>query len=86
MRRKMLGAILLPLPFAALPVVVVVAGALFGGNSAGKGELVTRQEDTPPIEQRVATDADINNAGSALARTTVQTQTSDCGEDLFSEF
>lgn len=41
MSRKMIGAILLPIPFAALPVVVVLAGALFSSGSASD-DLVTR--------------------------------------------
>ena len=86
MRRKMLGAILLPVPFAALPIVVVLAGALFGGSNAGKGELVTRQDQTPPIEQRVATHAELTDPGTTLARTTAQTAIDDCGGDIFAEF
>jgi hypothetical protein len=46
MGRKALAAILLPLPFAALPIAVVAVGALFGPSESG--DLVI-QEDTPAI-------------------------------------
>lgn len=51
MSRRTLGVILLPLPFAALPVVVVLAGALFSGNS--EPDIVARESTAPVIEQRV---------------------------------
>ena len=54
MQRKVLGAILLPLPFAALPVAAVLIGAVFGPG--GNGEVVLR--DTPAaIQDQVSTDS-----------------------------
>ena len=56
MRRKMLGAILLPLPFAALPVIVVLIGAVFGPENSG--ELVARETPTTiSLQERVLTEA-----------------------------
>ena len=56
MRRKALGAILLPLPFAALPVVAVLIGAVFGPKS--EEQLVTQDVSTAvSIQERVLTDS-----------------------------
>ena len=56
MRRKMFGAILLPLPFAALPVIVVLIGAVFGPKSSE--QLVTRDAPTAiTFQERVLTDS-----------------------------
>ena len=56
MRRRTLGAILLPLPFAALPVIVVLLGAVFGPGESD--DLVTQTLPAPPaIEDSVSTDA-----------------------------
>lgn len=84
MGRKKLAAILLPVPFAALPVLVVLAGALFGGKAAGEGELVTTK-DTPALEQRVSTDGPSQIDESTLARA-AQDATGGCDEGLNSEF
>ena len=56
MPKKLLGAILLPLPFAALPVIVVLIGAIFGPG--GSDALVTREAPAPfVIEDTVSTEA-----------------------------
>ena len=87
MRRKMLGAILLPIPFAALPVLVVVAGAIFGGGNAGESELVTTKTEAPAIENRVSSDAiTVTNDNTPLARTTSYSNVSGCEEDLRADF
>lgn len=52
MSRKMIGAILLPIPFAALPVVVVLAGALFSSGGASD-DLVTR-DTTAQVDQALS--------------------------------
>lgn len=69
MGRKMLGAILLPLPFAALPVIVVLIGAVFGPGESD--ELVTRETIPAPIaiEDTVAVDSAIDPSVT-LASTT----------------
>ncbi|MEO8539625.1 MAG: hypothetical protein ABI577_07785 [bacterium] len=84
MRRKMLGAILLPIPFAALPVVVVLAGALFGSHSTN-GELLTREQLGPSAEQRVSSDIIIDGADSTLAKVTADSQPSGCDFDIQGE-
>ena len=57
MRRKALGAILLPLPFAALPVIAVLLGAVFGPKA--DEQLVTRDVSTAvSIQERVLTQND----------------------------
>lgn len=55
MGRKALAAILLPLPFAALPVAVVALGAVFG--SGGEDEYVIREETPVTREDTVSTSA-----------------------------
>lgn len=55
MRRKALGAILLPLPFAALPAVAVLLGAVFGPKA--EEQLVTQDVSTAvSIQERVLTE------------------------------
>jgi hypothetical protein len=49
MSRKLIAALLLPVPFAALPVIVVVVGAVFGSSRGD--ELVTRENADSAIEQ-----------------------------------
>ncbi len=85
MQRKMLGAILLPIPFAALPVIVVLAGALFGGKG-GDRELVTTRNDAPAIEERVSDTNFPLDGDGALARTTAGNQSDGCIEDLSADF
>ncbi|MCC6960738.1 MAG: hypothetical protein IT301_12890 [Dehalococcoidia bacterium] len=87
MRRKMLGAILLPIPFAALPVLVVLAGAVLGGKGAGESELVTTKTEAPAIESRVSSDSiTVTNDNAPLARTTSYTNVTGCEEDLRADF
>lgn len=71
MRRKMLGAILLPLPFAALPVIVVLIGAVFGPGESD--ELVTRDTTPAIVEDFVSTEA-ITDPGTDLASVTSPAQ------------
>lgn len=86
MRRKMLGAILLPIPFAALPVLVVLAGALFGGKGSDSSELVTTRDQTPALQERVSTDSVTTTDDSTLARVTSQNEVQGCGDDLSADF
>lgn len=65
MRRKMLGAILLPLPFAALPVAAVLLGAVFGPGESD--ELVTRESPSKIIVDRAMTETMLD-AGASLAK------------------
>lgn len=51
---------LLPLPFAALPVIVVLIGAVFGPGESD--ELVTRESPTQVIHEFVTTEAQPNTA------------------------
>ena len=85
MRRKMLGAILLPLPFAALPVVVVLIGAVFGPES--NDQLVTRDAPTAiTIEERVLTGGYDEAAGLAKVSSNAQPDGIGCEDyDLRSE-
>lgn len=88
MRRKMFGAILLPLPFAALPVIVVLIGAVFGPKSSD--QLVTRDAPTAiTIDERVLADEYPEyDEPSGLAKVSSNTQYEPlgCGEsDLRSE-
>lgn len=55
MGRKALAAILLPLPFAALPMAVVAVGALFGPGESD--DLVVREDVAPLQEEVVASEA-----------------------------
>lgn len=86
MRRKMLGAILLPIPFAALPVLVVLAGALLGGKGADSGNLVTTREQTPALEERVSSKTLPAADEGTLARVTTQDRDPGCGEDFSADF
>lgn len=54
MQRRVLGAILLPLPFAALPVVVVLAAAALGSN--GDSGNLARETVIPIVAPQVAAD------------------------------
>ncbi len=86
MRRKMLGAILLPIPFAALPVLVVLAGALFGSKGADSA-VVTTKDRTPALEERVSTASITTSDESTLARVSTQAQDpAGCGDDLSADF
>lgn len=86
MRRKMLGAILLPIPFAALPVLVVLAGALLGGKGTDGGNLVTTREQTPALEERVSSEALPVADNGTLARVTTQDNDPGCGENVSADF
>ena len=79
MRRRTIGAILLPLPFAALPVVVVLVGALFGPGESE--ELVTQNLPVPvAVEDTVSTDRWLDE-GVSLASVSSPIQFEpDCGE------
>ncbi len=83
MSRKMIGAILLPIPFAALPVVVVLAGALF--SSAGAEEDFVNREDLPRIEQFVSTDVAAVEEDT-LARANLNDRSEGCDSGLEGEF
>ncbi len=78
MRRKLLGALLLPLPFAALPVVVVLIGAMSGSN--GQDELVTREDPTAVITEFVSTQAQ-DGGDVTLARSSSASTSPDIGCD-----
>jgi|GEM_PF-5273185 len=54
MGRKTLAALLLPLPFAALPIAVVAIGAVFG---PGESDEFVIKEDASPVEQMVSSEA-----------------------------
>ncbi|MGE3077238.1 MAG: hypothetical protein AB7N24_19275 [Dehalococcoidia bacterium] len=85
MRKRVLGALLLPLPFAALPVVVVLIGAASGSN--GPDELVTREDPTAVITEFVSTNAQ-GDTEVTLARSSSTTTSHDLGcddSDLLSE-
>ena len=86
MRRKMLGAILLPIPFAALPVLVVLASALFGGKGTDSGNLVTTREQTPALEERVSSETIAASEDGTLARVTTQSTDQGCGGDVSVDF
>lgn len=79
MRKRTIGAILLPLPFAALPVVVVLLGALFGPGESE--ELVTQNVPAPvTIEDTVAADQ-WTDGGVSLASVSSAVQFEpDCAE------
>jgi hypothetical protein len=81
----MLGAILLPLPFAALPIVVVLIGAVFGPDSSD--QLVTRDAPTAiTVEERVLTDTMNETADLAKVSSSSQTDWLGCDDhDLRSE-
>lgn len=84
MSRKMIGAILLPIPFAALPVVVVLAGALFTSNGAPE-ELVTR--DSQAQVDQVLTSGTTIIEEDTLARANVTDSIhQDCDDGLGGEF
>ena len=80
MRRRTIGAILLPLPFAALPVVVVLVGALFGPGESE--ELVTQNLPAPvTIEDSVATtDRWLDDSVSLASVSSPVEFEPDCGE------
>ncbi len=85
MQRKMLGAILLPLPFAALPVIAVLAGAVFGASSPST-DLVTTRQEAPAIEQRVGIEVITDGTDtSTLAKLPTDTNLSGCEDDLQGE-
>jgi len=81
----MLAAVLLPLPFAALPIVVVLVGAVFGGSSS---EDIVSRDTAPVISDYVQQDAPAEDIGSTLAYGLGEPAQfeKDCGEyDLRSE-
>ncbi|MGE0601337.1 MAG: hypothetical protein AB7J35_17975 [Dehalococcoidia bacterium] len=85
MRKRVLGALLLPLPFAALPVVVVLIGAYSGSGS--QDELVTRDDPTVVITEFVSTSAQ-PDSNVTLARSSSVTTSINAGcddSDLLSE-
>jgi hypothetical protein len=65
MGRKALAAILLPLPFAALPVAVVLLGAVFGPGESD--ELVIREAPSAVIQEEVVSSAPPEIEGATLA-------------------
>jgi hypothetical protein len=78
MRRRTIGAILLPLPFAALPVIVVILGAVFGPGESD--DLVTQNlPELPVIEDTVATDTLTDNSVSLASVSTAIQFEPDCG-------
>ena len=78
MRRRTIGAILLPLPFAALPVIVVLLGAVFGPGESD--DLVTQTLPQPvAIEDTVATDALTDSSMSLASVSTAIQFEPDCG-------
>ena len=85
MRRKMFGAILLPLPFAALPVIVVLIGAVFGPKSSE--QLVTRDAPTAiTFQERVLTESYDEPTGLAKVSSNSQYEPLGCNDqDLRSE-
>lgn len=76
MKRKMLGALLLPLPFAALPIAAVIFSAK---PAPGDGGLVVQ---TPmPIEQQgsqVAADLPALSGGDSTLAYGVGSRADDC--------
>lgn len=77
MRRKMLGALLLPVPFAALPIAAV----FFSSTPAASEGLIVQ---TPmPLEQRAAaaasTEAPVDTTGGATLAYGIGDQTGECG-------
>lgn len=69
MRRKAMGAILLPLPFAALPAVAVLIGAVFGPQP--EEQLVTREISTVvSFQERMLTEqaAEAKESPDGLAK------------------
>jgi len=79
MRRRTIGAILLPLPFAALPVVVVLLGALFGPGESE--ELVTENLPAPvSIEDTVGTDRWLDESVSLASVTSPVQFEPGCGD------
>ena len=78
MQRKMLGALLLPIPFAALPVIVVLISAAFGPG--GSDELVTREDSAQVLDGFAA--ADVTTANDLpLARASVPAVEPGCGDE-----
>jgi hypothetical protein len=66
MSRRAIGAILLPLPFAALPVIVVLLGAVFGPKSSD--DFVAENLPAPPaIEESVSNDPLLDDEEVSLA-------------------
>ena len=78
MRRKMLGALLLPVPFAALPIAAV----FFSSTPAATEGLVVQ---TPmPLEQPAvavaSTEAPVDTTGDATLAYGIGGQTGECGD------
>jgi hypothetical protein len=81
----MLAAILLPIPFAALPVIVVLIGAVSGGSNSDSG-LVTRESTVSSLQNRLKV-AVTESDGSTLAKVSEPAQGLDgCGGDSFVDF
>ncbi len=84
MQRKMLGAILLPLPFAALPVAVVLVSAVFGPG--GNDDVVLRDTPTAIEREYVSSEAPAIDAASLASIPTAAEFEPGCGDyDLRSE-
>lgn len=82
MGRKALAAILLPVPFAALPIAVVAIGAVFG--SGGTDEYVIREE-TPIVTDDTVSAVEPGIDSMSLASVTEPIQFEPCAEnDLLS--
>ena len=79
MRRRTIGAILLPLPFAALPVIVVLLGAVFGPGESD--DFVTQNLPEPvTIEDSVSASA-MTDSSLSLASVSSPIQFEpECGE------
>ena len=72
----MLGALLLPIPFAALPVIVVLIAAAFAPG--GSDELVTREDSAQVLDVFAAADVDTAHE-LQLARASVPADEPGCG-------
>ena len=84
MQRKMLAAILLPLPFAALPVAVVMISAVFGPG--GNDEVVLRETPTAIEREYVSSEAPaIDAAALASIASPAQFEPGCADHDLLSE-
>jgi len=81
----MLAAILLPIPFAALPVIVVLVGAVFGGSNSNSS-LVTRESTVSSLQDRLKVAVTESDA-STLAKVSEPAQGIEgCGGESFVDF
>ena len=84
MQRKMLAAILLPLPFAALPVAVVMVSAVFGPG--GNDEVVLREAPSAIEREYVSSEVPLIDAASLASIPTAAEFEPGCSDhDLLSE-